>query len=171
MTSWWRSTLATTLTCGRPPMPVEWLPRPKPAGSAPLVRLLDLGCGSGASTRAVQLAAQAAGRAIRHRGVDASAGMLEQAHGKRWPRVSASRWARLRILPGRGIVGLGGSIQGAFAAYLFRNVADRDAVLAGSSSCSPTAACWSFRSTRLRAVRRGWSGLWCAGWWSFLLVG
>ena len=51
---------------------VEVLPRPKAAGSAPLVRLLDLGCGSGASTRAVQLAAQAADVRFAIVGVDAS---------------------------------------------------------------------------------------------------
>jgi ubiquinone/menaquinone biosynthesis C-methylase UbiE len=111
---------------------VEWLPRPKPAGSAPLVRLLDLGCGSGASTRAVQLAAQAADVRFAIVGVDASAGMLEQAHGKRWPAgVRFEVGQAEEIAWSRNSWGLGGSIQGAFAAYLFRNVADRDAVLAG----------------------------------------
>ena len=111
---------------------VEWLPRPKPAGSAPLVRLLDLGCGSGASTRAVQLAAQAADVRFAIVGVDASAGMLEQARAKRWPAgVRFEVGQAEEIAWSRDSWGLGGSIQGAFAAYLFRNVADRDAVLAG----------------------------------------
>ena len=110
---------------------LELLPRRKPAGSAPLVRLLDLGCGSGASTRAVQLAAQQADVGFAIVGVDASAGMLEQARAKRWPAgVRFEVGQAEEIASSQGSWGLGGSIQGAFAAYLFRNVADRDAVLA-----------------------------------------
>jgi ubiquinone/menaquinone biosynthesis C-methylase UbiE len=111
---------------------VEWLLRPKPAGRPPLVRLLDLGCGSGASTRAVQLAAQAAGLRFAIVGVDASAGMLEQARAKRWPTgVRFEVGQAEEIAWSRDSWGLGDSIQGAFAAYLLRNVADRDSVLAG----------------------------------------
>lgn len=110
---------------------VELLPSRKPVGSAPLVRLLDLGCGSGASTRAVQLAAQQADVGFAIVGVDASAGMLEQARAKRWPAgVRFEVGQAEEIASSQGSWGLGGSIQGAFAAYLFRNVADRDAVLA-----------------------------------------
>src|SRR4029453_14657790 len=64
---------------------LEWLPRSKPAGSQPLVHLLDLGCGSGASTRAVQQAAQAVDLRSVIVGIDASTGMLEQARAKHWP--------------------------------------------------------------------------------------
>ena len=64
-------------------------------------------------------------------GVDASAGMLEQARAKRWPAgVRFEVGQAEEIASSQGSWGLGGSIQGAFAAYLFRNVADRDAVLA-----------------------------------------
>ena len=111
---------------------VELLPRPKPAGSAPLVRLLDLGCGSGASTRAVQQAAQAADVRFAIVGVDASAGMLEQAGAKRWPAgVRFEVGQAEQVAWSRESWGLGNSIHGAIAAYLFRNVADRDALLAG----------------------------------------
>ena len=111
---------------------VDWLPRPEPAGRPRLVRLLDLGCGSGASTRAVQLAAEAAGLRFAIVGVDASVGMLEQARAKRWPAGVRFEVGRAEeIASSRGSWGLGDSIHGAFAAYLFRNVADRNAVLAG----------------------------------------
>jgi ubiquinone/menaquinone biosynthesis C-methylase UbiE len=111
---------------------VEWLPRPELAGPSPLVRLLDLGCGSGASTRAVQRAAEAAGLRFAIVGVDASAGMLEQARAKHWPTGVRFEVGQAEVVSSsRDSWGFGDSIHGAFAAYLFRNVADRDAVLAG----------------------------------------
>jgi ubiquinone/menaquinone biosynthesis C-methylase UbiE len=111
---------------------VEWLPRSKPAGAQSLAHLLDLGCGSGASTRAVQ---EAAGAVDLHSvivGIDASAGMLEQARAKHWPPGIRFEVGQAEEITGRRESwGLGDHIQGAFAAYLFRNVADRDAVLTG----------------------------------------
>ena len=140
---------------------IEWLPRPKIASSmrpgtsmrsepfdglrtAPVeerpemsmrechLRILDLGCGSGASTRAVHQAAQAAGLLSFIVGVDASAGMIEQACAKSWPpgvrfevgQAEKIAWSRELWIPDD-------HIHGALAAYLFRNVTDRDAVLAG----------------------------------------
>ena len=65
-------------------------------------------------------------------GVDASTGMLEQAGAKRWPAgVRFEVGQAEQIAWSRESWGLGNSIHGATAAYLFRNVADRDAVLAG----------------------------------------
>jgi ubiquinone/menaquinone biosynthesis C-methylase UbiE len=111
---------------------VELLPRPKHRGPLSLVRLLDLGCGSGASTLAVQLAAEAAGLRFAVAGVDASAGMLEQARAKQWPAgVRFEVGQAEQASSSRDSWGLGDPIDGAFAAYLFRNVADRDTVLAG----------------------------------------
>jgi ubiquinone/menaquinone biosynthesis C-methylase UbiE len=111
---------------------VEWLPRSKPAGSQPLVHLLDLGCGSGASTRAVQQAAQAVDLRSVIVGIDASTGMLEQARAKHWPAGVRFEVGQAEEITGRRESwGLGDHIQGAFAAYLFRNVADRDGLLAG----------------------------------------
>lgn len=90
-------------------------------------RLLDLACGSGASTRALL----SAGGPVREiLGVDASPGMLRQARAKRWP-------VNVRFEPGEaGALDLGrltasGAWDGIFAAYLFRNVAEsrRDAAL------------------------------------------
>ena len=64
---------------------VEWLPRSALIPTASPVRILDLGCGSGASTRAVLRAAEAAGLRSQIVGVDASPAMLEQARAKQWP--------------------------------------------------------------------------------------
>lgn len=85
--------------------------------------LLDLGCGSGSSTRALLAAAPDA----EITGVDASAGMLAQAAAKRWPEGVRFVRARAQDLPRA----LETPVAGAFAAYLFRNLtsSDRDAVL------------------------------------------
>jgi ubiquinone/menaquinone biosynthesis C-methylase UbiE len=111
---------------------VQWLPRSEPVGSSPLVRFLDLGCGSGASTRAVQQAAEASDRRFLIVGIDASAGMLEQARAKPWPDgVRFEVGQAEEIAESAAPWGLVDRVQGAFAAYLFRNVSERDAVLAG----------------------------------------
>ncbi|QES46615.1 ubiquinone biosynthesis methyltransferase UbiE [Streptomyces venezuelae] len=85
------------------------------------LRVLDLGCGTGASTRALLRAAPRA----RITAVDASAGMLERALTKPWPaRV------RFRQLNAEGLATAGeGPFDAVFAAYLFRNVTDPDRVL------------------------------------------
>ncbi|MBG0855524.1 class I SAM-dependent methyltransferase [Streptomyces spinoverrucosus] len=88
------------------------------------VRLLDLGCGTGASTAALLAVAPRA----RITAVDASAGMLAKARTKDWS-------ARVRFVhaPAEGLAAAGvpGPFDAVFAAYLFRNVADPDQVLAG----------------------------------------
>ena len=63
---------------------VEWLPDSKREAAS--AALLDLGCGSGVSTRALLEAARAAGVPVTIVGVDASGGMIEQARAKNWPR-------------------------------------------------------------------------------------
>lgn len=98
------------------------------ARTGPESVLLDLGCGSGASTRALARVASAA----RILGVDASDGMLARARAKRWRPgiefVHADARALPRVLAERGLAG----VDGIFAAYLLRNVpeAERDGVLA-----------------------------------------
>lgn len=90
------------------------------------LRLLDLGCGSGAST--VALVRAAGSRLASVLGVDASAGMLARAEAKRWPVGISFRQARAEDL--RNSVEAA-SVDGVFAAYLFRNIADpeRDAAV------------------------------------------
>jgi ubiquinone/menaquinone biosynthesis C-methylase UbiE len=96
------------------------------------VQLLDLGCGSGASTQALLQAAQAAGLQVAIVGVDASAGMIKQASAKDWPvRVRFQVGQAEEIARARDSWGIGDRVHGVFAAYLFRNLANRDVVLAG----------------------------------------
>lgn len=100
-----------------------------PHGGAGL-RVLDLGCGTGASTAALLAAAPYAEIVA----VDASAGMLAQAAAKEWPahvRFVHSPVEALADGAGAGLHGgaVGGRFDAVFAAYLFRNVTDPDATL------------------------------------------
>ncbi|HEY9331329.1 MAG TPA: methyltransferase domain-containing protein [Streptomyces sp.] len=91
-----------------------------PDGGAGL-HLLDLGCGTGASTRALLRAAPGA----RITAVDASAGMLRRALAKPWP----ARVRFLHLTAEELAKAEEGPFDAVFAAYLFRNVTDPDAVL------------------------------------------
>lgn len=93
----------------------------QPGGGAG-ARLLDAGCGTGASTAALLAAAPDAEIV----GVDASAGMLARARAKRWP--SGVRFVESRV-EDLAEAGLAGPFDGIFAAYLFRNLPDPDAAL------------------------------------------
>jgi ubiquinone/menaquinone biosynthesis C-methylase UbiE len=86
------------------------------------LHLLDLGCGTGASTRALLRAAPRA----RITAVDASAGMLRRALAKPWPDSVGFLHLSAEELATAGE----GPFDAVFAAYLFRNVSDPDAVLA-----------------------------------------
>ncbi|MEU4660046.1 methyltransferase domain-containing protein [Streptomyces sp. NPDC023723] len=92
------------------------------AGGAPVWRVLDLGCGTGASTAALAGALPAA----RITGVDASAGMLSRARAKTWPSRVRFAHAPVEDLAGAGVRG---PFDAVFAAYLFRNLSDPDPVL------------------------------------------
>ncbi|GAA4760978.1 class I SAM-dependent methyltransferase [Streptomyces sanyensis] len=85
--------------------------------------VLDLGCGTGASTEALLRAAPLASIT----GVDASAGMLERARRKVWPPNVCFVHTPVEAAEAAGVRG---PYDAVFAAYLFRNVADPDAVLA-----------------------------------------
>jgi len=89
------------------------------------LRVLDLGCGSGASSRALLDAWSSSGGSVDDlsvTGVDASEGMVAQARGKAWPPsvalVVSDAVDYLESLPS-------GSVDGVLAAYLLRNVPDR----------------------------------------------
>ena len=82
-------------------------------------RLLDAGCGTGASTAALLAAAPQAEIVA----VDASEGMLRQARAKRWP--SSVRFVQGRI-EDLAHLGVDGPFDGIFAAYLIRNLQDPD---------------------------------------------
>jgi ubiquinone/menaquinone biosynthesis C-methylase UbiE len=99
-----------------------------PAGGP--LRLVDLGCGSGASTQALVTAADGAGRDVEVTGVDASSGMLDAAREKSWPAGVRFELALAQDLAARRAeFGLEASVDGVLAAYLFRNVRERDEVL------------------------------------------
>ncbi|GGZ27564.1 methyltransferase domain-containing protein [Streptomyces nitrosporeus] len=84
------------------------------------LRVLDLGCGTGASTRALLRAAPYA----RITAADASAGMLARARAKRWPPT-----VRFTHRPAEDLTAADGPYDAVFAAYLFRNVTRPGAVL------------------------------------------
>ena len=92
-----------------------------PNGGAGL-RLLDAGCGTGASTAALLAAAPDAEIVA----ADASAGMLEQAAAKRWPPSVSFAHTRIEELADAGV---SGPFDGILAAYLVRNLPDPDPVL------------------------------------------
>lgn len=86
------------------------------------LRLLDAGCGTGASTAALLEAAPHAEIVA----VDASAGMLEQAAAKSWPDSVRFVHTPIEALADAGVHG---PFDGILAAYLLRNLADPDAQL------------------------------------------
>ncbi len=83
------------------------------------LRLLDAGCGTGASTAALLAAAPEAEIVA----FDASAQMLAEAQAKPWPASVRFIRARAEDLAGAG---LDGPFDGILAAYLIRNVPDPD---------------------------------------------
>ncbi|MDX3225366.1 methyltransferase domain-containing protein [Streptomyces sp. ME19-01-6] len=86
------------------------------------LHVLDLGCGTGASTRALLRAAPRA----RITAVDVSPGMLRRALAKPWPAH-----VRFLRLTAEEVATAGeGPFDAVFGAYLFRNVTDLDRVLA-----------------------------------------
>lgn len=86
------------------------------------LRLLDVGCGTGASTAALLDAAPHAEIVA----VDGSAGMLTQAQAKAWPNSVTFVQSRAEDLAEAGVTG---PFDGILAAYLVRNLADPDPVL------------------------------------------
>ncbi|KUI32062.1 ubiquinone biosynthesis methyltransferase UbiE [Mycobacterium sp. IS-1496] len=86
------------------------------------LRLLDAGCGTGASTAALLAVAPHAEIVA----VDASAGMLAEARAKTWPGSVRFVHSRIEDIADAGVTG---PFDGIFAAYLLRNLADRDTQL------------------------------------------
>ncbi len=83
------------------------------------LRLLDAGCGTGASTAALLTVAPEADIVA----VDASGGMLDAAAAKAWPPSVRFVHAPIEELPEHGV---GGPFDAILAAYLVRNLADPD---------------------------------------------
>ncbi len=93
--------------------------------SNPRPVLLDLGCGSGLSTRALLAAAHRRGMDPTIIGVDSSAGMLAQARRRDWPEGVSFREGRAEELSQMNLP----RADGVLACYLLRNVTDVDATL------------------------------------------
>jgi ubiquinone/menaquinone biosynthesis C-methylase UbiE len=86
------------------------------------LRLLDAGCGTGASTAALLSVAPQADIVA----VDASSGMLAEAAAKDWPASVRFVHSRIEDIAEAGVEG---PFDGIFAAYLLRNLKDPDAQL------------------------------------------
>src|SRR5689334_16873757 len=86
------------------------------------LRLLDAGCGTGASTAALLSVAPHAEIVA----VDASSGMLAEAAAKQWPQTVRFVHSRIEDIADAGI---DGPFDGILAAYLLRNLDDPDAQL------------------------------------------
>jgi ubiquinone/menaquinone biosynthesis C-methylase UbiE len=86
------------------------------------LRLLDAGCGTGASTAALLSVAPQADIVA----VDASSGMLAEAAAKHWPASVRFVHSRIEDIAEAGVEG---PFDGIFAAYLLRNLEDPEAQL------------------------------------------
>ena len=107
-------------------------------------------------------------------GVDASTGMIDQARRQAWPAgVRFELGLAEEIAWSRTLWGLDGPIHGVFAAYLFRNVTERDEVLAGVFDLLADDGVLVVQEYSIAGSGRwaSWSGPRSAGWWSFRSAG
>jgi ubiquinone/menaquinone biosynthesis C-methylase UbiE len=130
------------------------------------LRLLDAGCGTGASTAALLTVAPQAEIIA----VDASRGMLAEAATKPWPASVRFVHAPIEALAENGVVG---PFDGILAAYLIRNLADPDTqlrALRGLLRPGATLAVHEYSVRDSRAAVAVWHAV-CwgiiipAGWW------
>jgi ubiquinone/menaquinone biosynthesis C-methylase UbiE len=130
------------------------------------LRLLDAGCGTGASTAALLTVAPEADIVA----VDASRGMLDAALAKDWPPSVRFVHTPVEQLTEHGVTG---PFDGILAAYLIRNLADRDGQLRKFRTLlrpGGTLAVHEYSVRDSRAATRVWHAV-CwgiiipAGWW------
>ncbi|OBI23080.1 ubiquinone biosynthesis methyltransferase UbiE [Mycobacterium sp. E2327] len=130
------------------------------------LRLLDAGCGTGASTAALLAAAPEAEIVA----VDAANGMLDVARAKAWPPSVRFVHARVEELEEGGVTG---PFDGILAAYLLRNLADPDGQLRAFRALLAPGATLAMHEYSVRdsvAARLVWHAV-CwgiivpAGWW------
>jgi ubiquinone/menaquinone biosynthesis C-methylase UbiE len=125
------------------------------------LHLLDLGCGTGAST----LALLAATPQARITAVDASAGMLAKARQADWPAQVSFVHARAEELAAAGVHG---PFDGIFAAYLVRNLPDPGPVLAGLCAALAPGAPLAVHDYALDGRVRS-RAIWTAVCWSVII--
>ncbi|WP_407687442.1 class I SAM-dependent methyltransferase [Mycobacterium sp. HUMS_1102779] len=131
------------------------------------LRLLDAGCGTGASTAALLSVAPEAEIVA----VDAAGGMLEAARAKPWPPSVRFVHSRIEDLAAHDEVR--GPFDGILAAYLLRNLADPDGQLRAFRALlrpGGTLAVHEYSVRDSRAATRIWHAV-CwgiiipSGWW------
>jgi ubiquinone/menaquinone biosynthesis C-methylase UbiE len=130
------------------------------------LRLLDAGCGTGASTAALVAAAPEAEVVA----VDASQQMLAAATAKPWPPSVRFVHARVEELDERGITG---PFDGILAAYLLRNLADPERQLRSFRSLLRPGATLAVHEYSVRDSAAAslvwhavcWGIIIPAGWW------
>ena len=133
------------------------------------LRLLDAGCGTGASTAALLSVAPEAEIVA----VDAAGGMLKAARAKPWPPTVRFVHSRIEDLAEHGGSDVRGPFDGILAAYLLRNLADPDGQLRAFRALlrpGGTLAVHEYSVRDSRAATRIWHAV-CwgiiipSGWW------
>jgi ubiquinone/menaquinone biosynthesis C-methylase UbiE len=131
------------------------------------MRLLDAGCGTGASTAALLSVAPHASEIV---AVDASRGMLEEAQAKQWPASVRFVHAGVEALAENGVAG---PFDGILAAYLIRNLPNPDAQLRAFLSMLRPGATLAVHEYSVRDSRPArwmwhavcWGIIIPSGWW------
>jgi ubiquinone/menaquinone biosynthesis C-methylase UbiE len=130
------------------------------------LRLLDAGCGTGASTAALLSVAPHADITA----IDASRGMLEEAKGKSWPTSVRFVHTPVEDLADNGVVG---PFDGILAAYLIRNLSDPDTQLRSLRDLLVPGATLAIHEYSVRDSRAAiavwhavcWGIIIPSGWW------
>lgn len=130
------------------------------------LRLLDAGCGTGASTAALLSVAPHADIVA----IDASKGMLDEAKNKPWPPSVQFVHTPVEGLAENGVVG---PFDGILAAYLIRNVADPDTQLRALRDLLAPGATLAVHDYSVRDSRAAvavwnavcWGIIIPSGWW------
>lgn len=125
------------------------------------LRLLDIGCGTGASTAALLSAAPHAEIVA----VDGSAGMLARARAKEWPASVTFVHSRAEDLTDAGVTG---PFDGVLAAYLVRNLSDPDTVLRSLRSLMAPGAVFAAHEYSVRDSRVA-TATWNAVCWAIII--
>ncbi|MGB6207526.1 class I SAM-dependent methyltransferase [Mycobacterium sp.] len=125
------------------------------------LRLLDAGCGTGASTAALlSVAPQAEIIAV-----DASRGMLDEAQAKAWPSSVRFVHSPIEEAADNGVTG---PFDGILAAYLIRNLSDPDAQLRAFRDLLRPGAPLAVHEYSVRDSRAA-IGIWHAVCWGIII--
>jgi ubiquinone/menaquinone biosynthesis C-methylase UbiE len=125
------------------------------------LRLLDAGCGTGASTAALLTVAPQAEIIA----VDASRGMLDEAQAKRWPPSVRFVHSPIEALAENGVAG---PFDGILAAYLIRNLSDPDTQLRDFRSLLRPGATLAVHEYSVRDSRAA-TWVWHAVCWGIII--